>query len=194
MTTTQTSLNRSSASTGGRLVQNLGATARDGAPGRTAAAFDLQAFSQALTDRDLDYQLTCYAADADIRIVDAGNPLAAPSLVHGTTAILVWLRDFAAGALGPEVTHVVDGGDRVAVTERWHHHDGTVVQATSTAELSGGLITVQHTILSRSGARADRSAGRGLSKGTPQPAPTAPSTSAPPPDVLLRPGPGWLAT
>ena len=179
MTTTQTSLNGSSANAGGRPAQNPRMHERGGVSGRTAAAFDLEAFGQALTNRDLDSQLRCYAAGADIRIVEASNPLAAPSLIHGTTAIRVWLLNFAAGALDLKVAHVVDGGDWVAITERWHHRDGTAVLATSTAELSDGLITVQHTILSRGGTRADRSAGPGISKGTPQPAPTVPSTSAP---------------
>jgi hypothetical protein len=111
------------------------------------AAFDLETFSQALVDGDLDYQISRYAADADIRIVDPDNPPASPLLVHGTTAIrdLLWTSD--ANNLDVEVTHKVDGGDRVAFAERWRRRDGVTVLATSAAELADGLITLQHTIL-----------------------------------------------
>jgi hypothetical protein len=116
-------------------------------PGRRAAAFDLETFSHALADRDLDYQLSRYAADADIRIVDPDNPPNDPHLVQGIAAVRRWLWDSDAKQLDLQVTHAVDGGDRVAFTERWYDRDGTAVLATSTAELADGLITVQHTIL-----------------------------------------------
>jgi hypothetical protein len=116
-------------------------------PGRRAAAFDLDGFSYALADRDLDYQISRYATNADIRVVDPDNPPASPLLLHGTADIRRWLWDSDADTRDVEVTHVVDGGDRVAFSGRWHQRDGTAVLATSAAELTDGLITLQHTIL-----------------------------------------------
>lgn len=46
-----------------------------------------------------------------------------------------------------EVTHCLDGGDRVAFTEHWRRTDGTDVVSTSIAELADGLVTTEHTIL-----------------------------------------------
>jgi hypothetical protein len=123
-------------------------------PGQQAPRFDLNAFSRALEQRDVDYQLTRYAPDADIRIVDPNNPPGAPRTLRGAQAIQAWLLDASAREVDLHVTHLVDGGDRVAFTQCWQHEDGTEVVATSTAELQNGLITTQHTILAwhRSGA------------------------------------------
>jgi SnoaL-like protein len=115
--------------------------------GQEAAAFDLHAFSRALEQHDINYQLAHYAPDADIRIVDPDNPPAAPRTLKGKQAIHAWMVDSITHDLGLHVTHLVDGGDRVAFTERSHYSDGTQALTTSTAELEQGLITAQHTIL-----------------------------------------------
>ena len=82
-----------------------------------------------------------------MRIVDPDNPPSAPQSVHGRPAIHAWLLHASTRDLGLRVTHLEDGGGRVAFTERWHHHDGTTVLATSTAEIDNALITMCHTIL-----------------------------------------------
>ncbi len=145
--TTQTPLNRHTMSAihGRRLNPCKHGEGR--VPGRRGPTFDLAAFGHALEQRDLAYQLARYATDADIRIVDPDNPPAAPRVMHGTPAIRTWLLASEGDDLDVEVTHLVDGGDRVAYTQRWHHHNGTAVLATSTAELQNGHITTQHTIL-----------------------------------------------
>lgn len=67
----------------------------------------------------------------------------------GTQAISAWLHE-SASSNGPSVvSHLVDGGDRVAFTRLWHDVDGTTAVAVNTAELRDGLITTQHTILVR---------------------------------------------
>ena len=114
-------------------------------PGQTAHAFNLDAFIRAVEQRDIDYQLARYAPDADIRIIDPNHPPATPRTLHGAQAIRAWLSNASSHDL--RVTHLVDGGDRIAFTEHWHHDDGTDVVATSTAELQDGVITTQHTIL-----------------------------------------------
>lgn len=58
--------------------------------------------------------------------------------------VRAWLLDCARRRLGLHVTHLVDGGDRVACTEQWHYRDGTKVLGVSTAGLQNGLITNQH--------------------------------------------------
>ena len=111
----------------------------------TRPSFDLAAFVGAVEDHDVDYQLSRYAPDADIRVVDLDDPPPAARTIRGSQALWSWLDH--ADALGVEVTRRLDGGDRVAYTEHWRRTDGTDVVSTSTAELADGLITTQHTIL-----------------------------------------------
>lgn len=120
---------------------------RPSSPGPSAAEFDLVAFGHALQSGDLGYQLARYAQDADIRI--AAEPGSAPRVVSGTRAIWSWLLESAASDPAPAVSHLVDGGDRVAFTQQWLASDGTTGVSISTAELQDGLITTQHTILVR---------------------------------------------
>ena len=114
-------------------------------PGQRMPRFDLAAFAGAVEHQDVAYVLACYAPGTDIRIVDPDNPPPAARLVCGSRAIRSWLD--RSDASGVAVTHVVDGGDRVAFTACWSRSDRTAVVATGTAELTDGLITLQHTSL-----------------------------------------------
>jgi hypothetical protein len=116
-------------------------------PGPKTVSFNLLEFRRALEEGDIDYQASCYAPNAEIRIVNPDNPPSTPQSVHGREEIHVWLLHASTRDLGVRVTHLVDGGDRVAFTERWHHQDGTTAVATSTAEIDKGLITIRHTVL-----------------------------------------------
>lgn len=111
-----------------------------------ATTFDLTAFERALVACDIPELATCYADDADIRVVGDEHPPYAPLLVSGRQAISVWLATYAWPDLDREVVHLVDGGDRIAFTQCWRRTDGTVTLLTSTAELLDGLISVQHTL------------------------------------------------
>ena len=117
-------------------------------PCRHLPTFDLSAFGDAVERRDLTYQLARYAPDADIRIVDPDHPPSGPRVVRGTLGIRTWLFESDVDGLDVRVTHLVDGGDRFAFTQRRRHVDGTVFVEVSTAELQNGLITTQHTIRS----------------------------------------------
>lgn len=120
---------------------------RSRVPGPKPLGFNLPAFAQAIEDRDIHYQALHYAPDAELRIVDPDNPPSAPQTVHSRAAIYAWLLHACTWNLGLHVTHLVDGGDTVAFTERWHYQDGTTVVATSTAEIEDRLIAMRHTIL-----------------------------------------------
>jgi hypothetical protein len=118
-------------------------------PGQEEARFDLDAFTEAMERRDIDYQVANYASDADIRIVGPDNPPSAPRIVNGSEAIRDWLRASTAHTLDLLVTNLVDGGNRVAFTEQSRHEDGTDLVASSTADVAEGLINIQRTILAR---------------------------------------------
>lgn len=115
-------------------------------PGDVRRRFDLHAFSRAREQHDVEYQASCYELTANLRIVDPEHPPSAPLIVVGRASIRTWLLNFSARSLDRHVTHLVDGGDRVAFAERWHDPDGLEILAASTAELDGALITTQHTI------------------------------------------------
>ena len=117
--------------------------------------FDLAAFGRALTRGDLARQLTCYAEEAAIRIT-TDTSTTEPRVVSGTRAISAWLLELASADPPSVVSRLVDGGDRVAFSQRWRSPDGTTVLAV-TAELQDGLITTQHTILLRGEDQGDGS-------------------------------------
>ena len=153
MTTSQTPINGHTAEatlqTPRRRRLNPRPLGKSSVPGQEATAFDLHAFSRALEQHDVDYQLAHYAPDADIRIVDPDNPPTAPRTLKGKQAIHAWMVDSITHDLDLHVTHLVDGGDRVAFTQHSHYQDGTQAISTSTAELEHGLIATQYTILVR---------------------------------------------
>ena len=122
----------------------------------TPTSFDLAAFGRALTRGDLGRQLGCYAEEAEVRIT-TDFPTTAPRVVSGTRAISAWLLE-SASADPPSVgSRLVDGGGRVAFSQRWRSPDGSTLLAVSTAELQDGLITTQHTILLRGEDQGDGS-------------------------------------
>jgi len=151
MTTSQTPPHRNTDSSGRALIQDSRLSPQSHGhrrdPGQGTRGFDLDAFSQAIEERDIDYQLAHYAADADIRIVNPDNPPAAPQTLFGTPAIHTWLLNSNARDLNLRVTHLIDGGDRVAFTKRCHDQDGRETVAINTAEVDDGRITTQHTIV-----------------------------------------------
>jgi len=108
-------------------------------PGPKAVGFSLLDFAQALEECDVDYQASRYAPDAEIRIVHPDSPPSNPQSVHGRTAIHAWLLHATTRDLGLRVTTLVDGGDRIAFTEHWHHDDGTTAVATSTRASRGSV-------------------------------------------------------
>lgn len=116
-------------------------------PGPKVVGFDLPAFARSMEERDTAYQASQYAADADIRIVDPDHPPSAPRAMHGRPEIEAWLAHLSTTSRGLQVSHLIDGGDRVGFTERWHHDDGSTAVASSTAELDGGQITMRHTVV-----------------------------------------------
>jgi ketosteroid isomerase-like protein len=113
--------------------------------GQRGPTFDLAAFVVALERHDVAYLLARYAPDGDIRVVDPDSPPPTGRTISGSRAIRSWLDGF--DAPGIEVSQLVDGGDRIAFTERWSRRDGKAVVATSTAQLRDGRITSQHTVL-----------------------------------------------
>jgi hypothetical protein len=116
-------------------------------PGQIGRGFDLGVFSQAIEQRNIDYQFSRYAADADIRIVDPDNPPTAPLILSGMSAIRNWLLIANDRDIDIHVDGLIDGGDRVAFTKSCREQDGRETLAINTAEIEDGRISTQHTIV-----------------------------------------------
>jgi hypothetical protein len=157
MTTDQTTRPTRSSGPGTRAPSRFDLSAFE-LPAPELPAFDLPAFGRALTTGDLGDQLARYAADAEIRIT-TDTRTTPPRVVSGTRAIWAWLHECSSADPPSVVSRLVDGGERVAFSQRWRDPDGTTVLLVSTADLQDGLITRQHTILTRSEDRRSSNPG-----------------------------------
>jgi hypothetical protein len=108
--------------------------------------FALEDFGRAVDGGDLDYQLSLYRDDAEVRVVYLEGSSRSVQILHGQLPIGAWLRRVHQENLPHRVIKLVDGGDRVAFTEEYVRPDGTFASSTSTAELSNGFITLQYSI------------------------------------------------
>jgi len=116
-------------------------------PGHNPDRFDLDAFGRAIELNDLDFLVAAYAEDAQVRLTDPDTPPLAPRVLRGREAVTDWLRADTRADCSRRVVRMVDGLDRVAYSEERLYADGTHEIAASTAEVSDGLIRVQHTVL-----------------------------------------------
>ena len=109
----------------------------------TATTFDLRGFTRAAEERDAATQLSMYAPDATVTIVDRISQPAAPRVLHGRDEIGAWLED----TCGRDMTHAVQravADERTAAfAEACRYPDGTNVLCATVIGLDSGLITEQ---------------------------------------------------
>jgi ketosteroid isomerase-like protein len=110
------------------------------------AGFDLTGFGRAIERADLDYLTSAYADDAEVRVVDRDSPPLAPRVVRGRQAICDWLAETRPNCTR-RVVHLSQGHGRISYTEEREHLDGSHETSASTAQLRGGLIRLQHTVV-----------------------------------------------
>jgi hypothetical protein len=132
------------APTGGSDESDARAVRRGDPQPRT---FDLQAFGRAIESQNTDAQLAAYAVNADLTVIDPDNPPSSPHVMSGTEAIATWLRGSCAANTVQRTARMIDGGGQIAYTVEQLNRDGTHEIATSTADISNGLITAQQTVL-----------------------------------------------
>ncbi len=109
------------------------------------------ALGRAIEAGDVDHQLARYADDAQVQVreVDPDNNSPGPLLqLLGLSAIQAWIHAVGSKHTKPPIVTLVVAEDHLAFTERWRHRDGLNMLSTSSAELSDGLITFQHTNVS----------------------------------------------
>ena len=109
----------------------------------TITTFDVDAFTQAVEQRDADTQLSMYAPDAVVTIADRISQPGSPRVLHNRGEIETWLRDLFDRDMTHRVTRSLQTADAAAFTLACEYPDGTSVLSANVIGLSGGQITEQ---------------------------------------------------
>jgi hypothetical protein len=109
----------------------------------TSATFDLERFARAAEERDASTQLSMYAPDASVTIVDKISQPGSPRLLRTTEQIKSWLEDTYARDMTHSVRHRVSDDSGAAYTQACRYPDGTNVLCATVIELAAAGIARQ---------------------------------------------------
>ena len=107
------------------------------------AQMDFAALKRGIEERDADAQLTLYADDAEVRLVDRINTPRSPRVLRGRDAIRAWIEDVCGRDMTHEVRTPVVGEEAMAFTEACRYPDGVNVLCATVLELERGRIVRQ---------------------------------------------------
>ena len=109
----------------------------------TITTFDLDRFTRAAEERDAATQISMYAPDAVVTIVDKITQPGTPRVLRTRAQIEAWLEDLYARDMTHQVRHRVLDGTGAAFTQACQYPDGTNVLCATVIELEGGVISAQ---------------------------------------------------
>ena len=109
----------------------------------TATAFDLGRFTQAAEERDASTQLSMYAPDASVTIVDKLSQPGSPRVLRNRDDIKEWLYDMYGRDMTHRVNHSVQDPEGAAYTQSCRYPDGTNVLCATVLELGDDGISKQ---------------------------------------------------
>jgi hypothetical protein len=109
----------------------------------TITNFDIGAFARAAQERDADTQLSMYAPDAVVTIVDRISQPGSPRVLRTRSEVQTWLRDQCDRDMTHQVTRSLQTDDAAAFTLACRYPDGTNVLCATVIGLSGGQIAEQ---------------------------------------------------
>lgn len=109
----------------------------------THQPFELARFARAAEARDASTQLSMYAPDATVTIVDKLAQPGSPRVLHGREPIEGWLRDMYGRDMSHAVKHTVSDSTGAAYTQACRYPDGTNVLCATVIELESGAIVGQ---------------------------------------------------
>jgi hypothetical protein len=106
-----------------------------------ADGLDFEALRESIERCDLDVMLGFYAEEAELKIVNAGNPQSLPFELRGKAEIAKHLR----ATFAPDTSHRVEredivGEDRVTFQEACEYPDGSRIVVETTLEVRDGKI------------------------------------------------------
>lgn len=109
----------------------------------TATTFDLDRFARAAEERDAATQLSMYAPDACVTIVDKVTQPGSPRVLRTPEAIKSWLQDTYGRDMTHSVQHRVCDDAGAAYTQACRYPDGTNVLCATVLRLDAGQIADQ---------------------------------------------------
>jgi len=109
----------------------------------TTSKFNLDRFARATEQRDASTQLSMYALDANVTVVDPITRPASPRVLRGRDQIEGWIEEVASRDLSHAVGHTVQDEDGAAYTVSCRYPDGTNVLCATVLELEHGSIARQ---------------------------------------------------
>jgi hypothetical protein len=109
----------------------------------TTTMFDLQRFTRATEERDASTQLSMYAPEASVTIVDRVTQPGSPRVLHGSEQIKGWLEETTARDMTHTVQHTVSDDGGAAFTVACRYPDGTNVLCATVLELEGSHVSRQ---------------------------------------------------
>jgi hypothetical protein len=109
----------------------------------TATTFDLERFARATEERDASTQLSMYADDATVTIIDPLAPPQSPRVLRGREQIKSWIEDVTARDMTHAVQHTVSDDHGAAYTVACRYPDGTGVACATVIELEAGRVARQ---------------------------------------------------
>ncbi|MBA3530194.1 MAG: hypothetical protein H0T91_12960 [Propionibacteriaceae bacterium] len=102
---------------------------------------------RALEERDTQSQMALYADNAEMCVVNWGEPHRPTQNLLGKSTIEAWITQFCSDNVSIEVLNLFEEEAEAMVIAECRHRDGTLVVYTCTAQLMGGRITNQHVVL-----------------------------------------------
>jgi hypothetical protein len=119
-------------------------TTEEDAMSTTATAkFDLARFTRATEERDASTQLSMYAPDASVTVIDPTAQPSSPRELNGSEQIRGWIEDVTSRELTHSVGHAVKDDAGAAFTVACRYPDGTQVRCATVLELQDGSIARQ---------------------------------------------------
>ena len=109
----------------------------------TTTTFDLDRFARAGEERDAATQLSMYAPDATVTLVDKISQPGSPRVLHTPEAIKSWLDDLYGRDMTHKVRHRVLDDTGAAYSVACRYPDGTKVLCATVIELDGDRIVRQ---------------------------------------------------
>ena len=106
----------------------------------TSATFDLDRFARAAEERDASTQLSMYAPNATVTVVDKVSPPSSPRVLRTLEQIKSWLEDTYARDMAHTIQHRVRDESGAAYTQACRYPDGTNVLCATVIELDGDAI------------------------------------------------------
>lgn len=106
-------------------------------------SFDVARFARATEERDASTQLSMYADDATITVIDQSTQPSSPRTVAGRESIKAWLEDITGRDMTHRVGHAISDGSGVAYIVNCRYPSGAQVVCATVLEVDGDSITRQ---------------------------------------------------